>query len=218
MEDILCNKIRLLRFINKPVPSNTYLLIDGKQCLVIDPGSKEQTDVRDYILEHDLTLGYIILTHEHFDHCWGANYLLECFPACKTVATRRCAEWVEKPWNYFNQLYYNSDEMYQIKNVDLIAEDLGWKLMWGNVKLVFIDTPGHSDKGMCIELGGSLFTGDTILYRTKPLLKKKYGASREELRQSIEKIYHSYPGDTSVYPGHGEPFELKDTEDFLINI
>ena len=214
MEDILCNNIKVLRFVNTPVPSNTYLLVNGKRCIVVDPGTKEQADVRDYIQSHNLTLDYIILTHEHFDHCWGVNYLLEYFPACKTVATRRCAEWVEKPWNYFNQLYYNSDEMYQIKKVDLIAEDLGWKLLWGDVPLVFIDTPGHSDKGMCIELGGCLFTGDTILYRTKPLLKKKYGASKDELRKSLEKIYHSYPGDTKVYPGHGEPFVLKDTEEF----
>jgi glyoxylase-like metal-dependent hydrolase (beta-lactamase superfamily II) len=82
------------------------------------------------------------------------------------------------------------------------------------VPLVFIDTPGHSDKGMCIELGGCLFTGDTILYRTQPLLKKKYGASKKDLRQSIEKIYRSYPGDTKVFPGHGELFMLKDTENY----
>ena len=214
MEDILCNKIGVQRFVNSPVPSNTYLLVNGKRCIVIDPGTKEQVDVRDYIQSQELTLDYIILTHEHFDHCWGVNYLLEHFPACKTVATRRCAEWVEKPWNYFNQLYYNSDEMYQIKKVNLIAEDLDWKLLWGDVPLVFIDTPGHSDKGMCIELGGCLFTGDTILYRTQPLLKKKYGASKKDLRQSIEKIYRSYPGDTKVFPGHGELFMLKDTENY----
>ena len=214
MEDILCNKIHVLRFVNKPVPSNSYLLVGGKHCLVIDPGTKEQTDVRDYILENGLTLDYIILTHEHFDHCWGVNYLLEYFPSAQLVATRRCAEWVEKPWNYFNQLYYNSEEVYQVEKVNVVVEDIDWKLQWGEVTIVFISTPGHSDKGMCIEIGGCLFTGDTILYRTKPLLKKKYGASKDELKQSVEKIYHSYPDDTSVYPGHGEPFALKDTKDF----
>ena len=165
-------------------------------------------------MNHGLTLDYIILTHEHFDHCWGVNYLLANFPAAQLVATKHCAEWVEKPWNYFNQLYYNSEEMYQIEQVDIHVEDIDWNLLWGDVPVVFINTPGHSDKGICIEIGGSLFTGDTILYQTKPLLKKKYGASKDELKQSIEKIYHSYPGDTKVYPGHGEPFALKETEDY----
>jgi glyoxylase-like metal-dependent hydrolase (beta-lactamase superfamily II) len=213
MEDILYNKIRVLRFVNTPVPSNTYLLENGKHCIVIDPGTREQVDVRDYIQANSLTLDYIILTHEHFDHCWGVNYLLDSFPA-KVVATRLCAEWVNTPRNYFNQQYYDSDEMYQIEQVEVVVEDINWKLAWGDVSIVFINTPGHSNKGMCIETGGSLFTGDTILYRTKPFLKKRYGASKEELKKSIENIYQRFSGDTKVFPGHGEPFLLKETEEF----
>lgn len=215
MEDILCNNIKVLQFDNVPVPSNTYLFVNeaSKKCIVIDPGTKEQANVRNYIQKQGLTLDYIILTHEHFDHCWGVNYLLESFPT-KVVATRLCSEWVKTPMNYFNQLYYNSDEMYQIKQVDVIVEDIGWELTWGDVPIVFVSTPGHTNKGMCIEIGGCLFTGDTILYQTKPFLKKRYGASKSELKESIDKIYNSYPSDIKVFPGHGEPFLLKDTQEF----
>lgn len=203
-----------MRFVNTPVPSNAYLLVYGERCVVIDPGTREQTDVRNYIQLHGLTLDYIILTHEHFDHYWGVNYLLEYFPAARLVTTRRCAEWVQTPFNYFNQLYFNSDAMYQIEKVDIIVEDIEWKMMWGDTQLVYISTPGHSDKGMCIDIEGSLFTGDTVLYRTKPLLKKRYGASKEDLKQSIDKLYNAYSGDTKVYPGHGEPFLLKEVKGF----
>lgn len=218
MGDILCNNIKVQRFENTPVPSNTYLLVNevDNNCIVIDPGTREQTEVRDFIKTHGLVLDYIILTHEHFDHCWGVNYLLEAFPA-KVVATRLCAEWVQTPMNYFNQLYYNSDEMYQIKQVDVVVEDVGWKLMWGDVPIVFISTPGHTNKGMCIEIGGCLFTGDTILYQTKPFLKKRYGASKSDLKNSIANVYQSFSGDTKVFPGHGEPFLLKETEEFYNN-
>ncbi len=204
-----------MQFDNVPVPSNTYLLVNeaSKKCIVIDPGTKEQVNVRDYIQSQELNLDYIILTHEHFDHCWGVNYLLELFPA-KVVATQLCAEWVQTPMNYFNQLYYNSDEMYQITQVDVKVEDVDWKMMWGDESIVFISTPGHSNKGMCIEIGGCLFTGDTILYRTKPFLKKRYGASKQELKKSIEKIFLTYPSETKIFPGHGEPFILKDVESF----
>lgn len=214
MADILCNKIKVERFVNTPVPSNTYLLIDGEHCMVIDPGSKEQTDVRDYIEAHSLTLDYITLTHEHFDHCWGVNFLKELYPDVKVVATRLCAEWVMKPWNYFNQMYYNSDEMYQIPKVDILVEDTDGTIVWEGTPIRFIPTSGHTDKGMCIEIGGCLFTGDTILYQTKPFLKKKYGASKEELKKSIERVYEDYSGETKVYPGHGEVFELRETEEF----
>ena len=215
MEDILCNKLKVLRFVDTPVPSNTYLLIDeiGKKCIVIDPGTKEEAEVRDYIRSHELILDYIILTHEHFDHCWGVNYLLDAFHP-KVVATRLCAEWVQIPMNYFNQWYYNSDEMYQVKQIDFTVEDVEGKIMWGDTPVVFVTTPGHTNKSMCIEVEGSLFTGDTLLYRTKPFLKKKYGASKSELKRSIEYIYQIYSGNTKVFPGHGEPFTLKETEEF----
>lgn len=216
MEDILCNRIQVKRFVNTPVPSNTYLLIDGEHCLVIDPGSKEQADVRDYIQTHGLTLDYIILTHEHFDHCWGVNYLLESFPA-KTVATKLCAEWVQTPMNYFNQLYYNSDKMYYIRQIDLLVDDVNGKMIWHNVPISFIKTPGHTDKGMCIEIGNCLFTGDTLLYKTKPFLKKRYGASKSDLKKSVCCIFQSFSGDTKVFPGHGDSFFLKDTLSFYID-
>ena len=119
-----------------------------------------------------------------------------------------CADWVQTPMNYFNKLYYNSDEMYRIEKVDVIVEELDWKLMWGDVPIVSVNTPGHTNKGMCIEIGGCLFTGDTILYCTKPFLKSRYGASKSDLKNSIENIYHSYPDDTKVFPGHGEQFKL----------
>lgn len=180
---------------------------------MIDPGSKEQSDVRDYIQANGFILDYIILTHEHFDHCWGVNYLLESFPS-KVVATKMCAEWVQTPYNYFNQMYYNSDEMYQINHVDILVEEIGCMMTWGKTTIKFVKTPGHTDKGMCVEIGGCLFTGDTVLYRTKPFLKKRYGASREELKESIENLYKTYSGDTNVYPGHGEVFALRDTEEF----
>lgn len=214
MEDTLCNNIKVLSFINSPVPSNTFLLIGERgHCIVIDPGTKEQDELRDYILSYGLTLDYIILTHEHFDHCWGVNYLLETFPA-KVVATQKCAKWVQTPMNYFNQLYYNSDEMYQIKKVDMIVEEVGEKIMWGSIPVRFVKTPGHTNKGMCIEIGDGLFTGDTLLYRTKPFIKKRYGGSLLELKTSIENIYNAYSGDTKVFPGHGEPFLLKETKEF----
>ena len=126
MEDILCNNIKVLRFINSPVPSNAYLLIDGTgtHCIVIDPGSKHQVDICDSIKSKNLHLDYIILTHEHFDHCWGVNTLLESFNA-EVVTTKLCAEWVLTPMNYFNKLYFDSDEMYSINKVDIIAENVG---------------------------------------------------------------------------------------------
>ena len=204
-----------MRFINSPVPSNAYLLIDekGKNCIAIDPGSKEQSDMRDYIISHRLVLDFILLTHEHFDHCWGVNSLLDVFPA-KVVATRLCAEWVGTPMNYFNKLYFDSDEMYSINKVDVLAEDINWSLNWNGFSIDLIDARGHTNRGLCVSIGDALFSGDTMIYNTKPFLKKKYGASAEDLKKTIEDIYQSFNGNTKVFPGHGNSFLLKDMKEF----
>ena len=207
----------MLSFVNTPVPSNTFLLVkeDG-HCIVIDPGTKEQADVRDYIQKYGLRLDYIILTHDHFDHCWGVTYLLEYYPA-KVVATKITAEWIAIPKNNFNQLYYNSDEMFSINKVDLLAEEIGWMLEWQNIEILMIDAKGHTKGSMCVKVGNALFTGDTMIFKTKPFLKKKYGGSYEDLKLTIFKLFDTYPNNTIVYPGHGESFLLGDMKSYYLD-
>lgn len=216
MEDILCNNIRVISFINNPVPSNAYLLIDLRvnECIVIDPGSKEQNDIKNYIISLGYTLRYIIITHEHFDHYWGVNDLLSVFPA-KVVTTQLCKEWVLLPMNYFNKLYYNSSEMYSIEHVDLTAEMLKWRLLWNDNSITLFSAKGHTNKGMCISIGNFLFTGDTIILNTKPVLKNRYGASIEDYKDTIEKIYKTISYDTIVFPGHGNLFRLVEMKTFF---
>lgn len=220
MEDILCNNIKVIRFVNSPVPSNAYLLIDGAgtNCIVVDPGSKYQKDICDYIRSHKLNLDYIILTHEHFDHCWGVNTLLDVFINTKVVATTLCADWVLTPMNYFNKLYYNSDETYSVKRVDVLAEDVGWEIDWRGESVELIDAKGHTNRSMCVYIGGALFSGDTMIYNTKPFLKKKYGASLEDLHVTLCNIYNKYSENTIVYGGHGEPFQLGDMRHFYMEL
>lgn len=216
MVDILCNNLEVIRFVNNPVPSNAFLIVckEQKRCIVIDPGSKDQKDIRDYIYENGYSLDYILLTHEHFDHCWGVNSLLDSFTVAKVVSTRLCSEWVKTPMNYFNKLYYNSSAMYAIERVDIQVEDVEMELSWCGQDVIFVDAKGHTNKGMCISIGKALFSGDTMIYNTKPFLKKKYGASVDDLRETLKRIYTTFDKDTIVYPGHGERFRLEDMRQF----
>lgn len=206
------NKVELKRFINSPVPSNTYLLSKStSSCIIIDPGTKDETDILAYVHEKNLRIDYIILTHEHFDHCWGVNHLIESSGA-KVVCTRKCAEVVGKPSNYFNKFYFNSEETYSVDRVDIMVEDIGYKMEWEGVELSFIKTKGHSPNSMCISVEGVLFTGDTLLLNTKPVLMKRMGSSKEDLKISIETIFHKFEPETIVYPGHGDSFRLCDAK------
>lgn len=74
------------RFINEPVTSNCYVLFDkkkGSDCIVVDPGSKDISPLLSFVEGNHLTAKYIILTHEHFDHCTGADAIVEkCHSQC----------------------------------------------------------------------------------------------------------------------------------------
>lgn len=219
MVDTLCNNLEVVTFTNAPVPSNAFLIVckDEKRCMVVDPGSKEQNNIRDYICDNGYGLDFILLSHEHFDHCWGVNSLVKAFDGVKVVCTRMCKEWVGTPMNYFNKLYFDSDEMYSIDKVDVLTEDIDWKMEWCGKKVRFIDAKGHTNRGMCIAIGNALFSGDTMIYMIKPFLKKKYGASVEDLRNTIGRIYAEYSADTIVYPGHGEKFKLGEMKEYYEN-
>ena len=217
MGDILCNNIELFRFVNEPVPSNTYILVNNErsECVVIDPGSKNPTDITNFICGRNLALKYVILSHEHFDHCWGVNSLRNKF-STNVVATKSCADWLSIPMNYFNKLYYNSEEMYTAK-VDTFVDNIGWQLGWNDCSITFHSAKGHTDKGMYIILGDNVFTGDTLLFNTQPFIKKKYGGDIYDLYNTIKGIFGDFSADTRIYPGHGLPFLLKEAKPFYLD-
>ena len=85
--------LELLRIENEPVNSNCFILFDkvvGLRCVVVDPGS-ENCAVIDMVLEKNkLIPEYIILTHEHFDHIWGCNYLVNKY-STRIICSKQCA-------------------------------------------------------------------------------------------------------------------------------
>lgn len=67
--------LKIERFINELMNSNCYVVYDDntKRCLVIDPGSEHSLREIEFIEENELTLDYILITHEHTDHNWGGE-------------------------------------------------------------------------------------------------------------------------------------------------
>lgn len=68
-------------FVNNPLPSNCFLIIKDEHVIVVDPGSKDCSELITYIKSKKFIVDYIILTHDHFDHVWGADKLRGEFDA-----------------------------------------------------------------------------------------------------------------------------------------
>ena len=202
--------IRVERFVNELMSSNCYLLVDeaSMHCICIDPGSEKSYREIDYIEKKGLTLDYIILTHEHTDHTWGCNALVEKYGA-KVVCSDVCKQNLANEFQAYFLLYYdNPDYHYTVCNVDISTEKLGGTLAWQGYSIKFVYTPGHSMGSVCILVEGMLFTGDTVM-QAKPYINKRNG-SKEKFKESIEMILRKFDGNQVIYPGHGDLFKLKD--------
>lgn len=202
--------LRIERFINQLMSSNCYLVVDEESghCLCIDPASEKSENEIKFISDRGLLLDYIFLTHEHIDHTWGVNALLDVYSKAKVVCSEHCQAAFPQDAKTFFQLYYNvTDYEYNLKKIDYTTADFGGNLNWLGHKVDFIDTPGHSPGSVCIEIDGLLFGGDTLML-FKPFINKRKGGSKEQYAESVTKIKRRFAPNTMVYPGHGEPFEL----------
>ncbi len=191
--------------------SNCYIIYDNsiRHCIVIDPGSEHSLREIDFIESGRYSLDYIVLTHEHTDHTWGCNALIEKYPFTKIVCSEKCAQ--ELPHSsdaYFRFYMDDPDYQYKVKKVDITVHDKDI-LDWNYISIEFIMTPGHTGGSMCFTLNNILFTGDTIM-KYKLFTNKRFG-SYEQMRSSISKLLSTYHNKgLTVYPGHGEIFKLDD--------
>ncbi len=89
-------EIHVFKF--QPIDSCMYVLLLNEEsvdsAIVIDPcKSKEAVDL---LHDREISNLNIILTHEHYDHISGVNYLRNLF-ACSIISNKICAEMIKDP-------------------------------------------------------------------------------------------------------------------------
>lgn len=177
---------------------------DAPGAVVVDPGDEQTTAIRARLLQNGGTLDYIVLTHEHIDHVGGVNSLKQDFD-CRLVCSRACAQALDKPQSNFSRYLTVAD--YTISAPDVVFDAPESVLVWGHERMRLLSTPGHSLGSICIAVDSLLFSGDTLIRDTRTVTKLP-GGDKLALKESLELIHRSFGPDTTVYPGHGEPFRL----------
>ena len=208
--------LKIKCFVNELMSSNCYLVYDEitRQCVIIDPASQYSLEEIKFIERNNLSVDYIILTHEHTDHTWGVNSLLQRFDL-KVVCHKECALALNSESRAYFQFYYDDPSYeYVIEKIDLLVDENSNIIDWNGRKINFMYSPGHSKGSMCVKIDNVLFTGDTIM-QYKPYISRKNG-SLESFHDSVNCIKDLFlHKDIIVYPGHGESFCLDDY--FCIN-
>ena len=178
-----------------PIQTNCYIVADPetKACAVIDPGEESQK-ILAYITESGFTPQAVFITHGHFDHTMAVDDLA-----------------VE--WNipvYISKLEIASDVRQSHYHYVPTGETRFWAdgdvIEIGNLKFKVLATPGHSPGSVCLLVGNSLFTGDT-LFRDDCGRMDLTGGDGEVMMQSLAKL-DRLPGSPDVYPGHEEATTL----------
>lgn len=201
--------LKVERFVNELMTSNCYVVYDEdtKRCLVIDPGSEKSLREIDFIEAHQLQLDYIVISHEHTDHNWGVNSLREKYPQSKMVCSEVCNKTVKKTNRVYFLFYYDDpDYRYEIAPADVLFDKQEDSMLWNDISIRFVLTPGHSKGGMCLNIKNMLFTGDTIM-PYKPYFNGR-DSNEDDWNDSISKIRAQFPDNTVIYPGHGDILKL----------
>lgn len=206
---ILIFMLKIHRIVNELMNSNCFVVYDEgvRHCIIIDPGSKESLREISFIKENNLRLDYILLTHEHTDHTWGVNTLLDVMGG-KVTASKECAIELPKAGDMYFKFYFDDPTYhYEVRQIDKIVDD-SEIIDWYGHQIRFLKTPGHSIGSICISIDDSLFTGDTLMKDVKPVIIKRHGGSKFDYEKSLLRIFSVFPESTKVYPGHGDAFEL----------
>jgi glyoxylase-like metal-dependent hydrolase (beta-lactamase superfamily II) len=165
--------------------TNCYFLVLNKELAIIDAGGQAEK-ILQVLKRIKANVKYIINTHYHFDHVI-ANEKVRNETGAKILIHE-----AEKKFIGFKPDRFLIDE----DEIDLAGQI---------IKVVH--TPGHTRGSICLYFKDFIFTGDT-LFRYGYGRTDLPGGSMEQLRDSLDKLSDFLKPGMTVYPGHGEPFEV----------
>ncbi|MDE7163855.1 MAG: MBL fold metallo-hydrolase [Clostridiales bacterium] len=180
--------------------TNTYLIVDGTDAIVIDPGDDYERIVA-RLAKSRAKAKYVLITHAHFDHI-GAVARFAANGA-KVYISQTDYEMLKKSDFYIDLGFFG--ESVQEFYADVMVSD-GDKFTICNHDFTVIATPGHTAGGVCFVAEKCIFTGDT-LFRLSVGRTDFPHSSHADLLQSVKKLF-ALKGDYTVLPGHGESSTL----------
>lgn len=189
--------ITVKRYNENMLQENTYILTDSEtnQGMVIDPGC--YTPAMKKELRNLTELKYIILTHAHGDHMGALNAIRKDYPDAVLIAGVKEKKLLLDAENNGSMEF--SPEPVSTEADRYVSE--GDSVTLGSMEFTFMETPGHTEGGICICGDGKIFTGDTLFFRSIGRTDL-YSGNMEQMRKSLQKLMR-LPDEIQVLPGHG---------------
>lgn len=203
--------MKILKYPLGQLQANCYFLIEGENCLIIDPAD-EASFIVEELQRRRLNLLAMLATHGHFDHLMAVGEIQKSFNVSLYINKKDqfLLDRLEETAKYFLNYQPIIFPILKIKNLEFKNS-----LKIKNFKLKILQVPGHTPGGVCFyfEKEKVIFTGDTLFKDSIGRYDFSY-SSKVSLKKSIEKIL-SLSDEIKIYPAHGEETTVKDEKNIL---
>ena len=208
--EALREKLEVSVFPDDLFGENCYLIRrrDTRATLVVDPGLQLDS-VRQQIDSEGLTLEHILVTHGHIDHIAGV-------PALQAQTGAPVAMHPDDlailDWEAIAQ-YPFVPAGFTAFSIDTPLTH-GMTMVFQDLSLRILHTPGHTQGSVCFLFGLDCFTGDTLFQRGIGRTDLP-GGDMQKIVFSIRNVLYALPPKTVAYPGHGPATTIE--EEKLLN-
>jgi len=189
-------------FVFNPFQENTYVIDNGSQAMIIDPGcfdQKEREELRKHLSDNGLEPVYCINTHCHLDHIFGNG-------------------WVHDEYGLAPQIHRDGVEILNMGKASAELYGLpydpspepgkfiepGENYELGEDQLEVLFVPGHCPGHIALYNPecGFVIAGDVLFQRSIGRTDLP-GGDMSTLLASIKDVLFALPDGTLVYCGHG---------------
>lgn len=207
--------MEIKQFVWDVVDSNSWLIIEDNHGLLIDTiDSLELYEVLSKL--ESLT---VILTHSHFDHIIGLNYIRAIRKDVKVISTKLCCEYLGNIHRNMSSsatafmAFYSGRNDIQIEPftcdpTDEVFDD-EYAFEWNGHRIGLSAFHGHSSDSLIALMDNKImFSGDTVL-QIPTVTRFPSGSTARFWREDIPRL-KEMNSELLVYPGHGNIGRLLD--------
>lgn len=189
--------------------TNSYIVYntEGRDAVLIDPPSNADF-ILNMIGQQRFRLQAILLTHGHIDHMGAVKQIREALPEVKVYAAEEEAEVLRDSAKNLSAVFGSAVSL----EADVYLRD-GETISFMGREIQCSLVPGHTQGGMCYYIPKEhiLFSGDTLFAGSVGRSDFPTGSASTLIRSIEEKLF-VLPGNTKVYPGHGETTTIEEEQ------
>lgn len=208
--------MEIKQFIFNPIQENTYIIWDEetKEGAIVDCGAlfeEEKRRISEFITDKGIKIKYLMNTHMHFDHCFGNHWAAETYDV-KLMAHKGDSGIAAGLQNQIKM--FGLPFEVEVEPIGIFLDESS-VLSLGKERIKVIETPGHSQGGICFYMAQSeiLLSGDTLFEGSIGRTDLE-GGSYSTLIKSIKDKLIILPDSTRVYCGHGSYTTIGDEKKY----